>query len=192
MLELENMVFASTFRDPATRWYSQYRFEHLERRDQSPTSKPRRPFADWYGGWVTKQGLNYYTTTFLGRPLDTSDATHMRDFYWTYIQQSQERLCWAEFAFVLHRLQEFDLLLVKKWLKDSASEVEATLGWKHPARVVLPHAIRGVKASAREQASPADEQVMRDIREQNWIDVLLFYWVKRVVAERIACKEFDT
>lgn len=35
-------VFATTMRDPVDRYYSQYRFEHLERRDGSAPGAPRR------------------------------------------------------------------------------------------------------------------------------------------------------
>lgn len=41
-------VLASTFRHPVDRWYSQYRFEHLEHRDGSAADAPRRPFRTWY------------------------------------------------------------------------------------------------------------------------------------------------
>jgi hypothetical protein len=41
-------VLASTFRNPVDRWYSQYRFEHLEHRDGSAADAPRRPFRTWY------------------------------------------------------------------------------------------------------------------------------------------------
>lgn len=48
-------VLATTFRHPVDRWYSQYRFEHLEHRDGSSQDAPRRPFKTWYNnnkGWT--------------------------------------------------------------------------------------------------------------------------------------------
>jgi hypothetical protein len=48
-------VLATTFRHPVDRWYSQYRFEHLEHRDGSKQDAPRRPFRTWYNnnkGWT--------------------------------------------------------------------------------------------------------------------------------------------
>jgi hypothetical protein len=48
-------VLATTFRHPVDRWYSQYRFEHLEHRDGSKPDAPRRPFRTWYNnnkGWT--------------------------------------------------------------------------------------------------------------------------------------------
>jgi hypothetical protein len=48
-------VLATTFRHPVDRWYSQYRFEHLEHRDGSKSDAPRRPFRTWYNnnkGWT--------------------------------------------------------------------------------------------------------------------------------------------
>jgi hypothetical protein len=48
-------VLATTFRHPVDRWYSQYRFEHLEHRDGSKSDAPRKPFRTWYNnnkGWT--------------------------------------------------------------------------------------------------------------------------------------------
>lgn len=44
---LPGAVFATTFRHPIDRWYSQYRFEHLEHRDGSKANSPRIPMLQW-------------------------------------------------------------------------------------------------------------------------------------------------
>ena len=65
--DLPGAIFATTFRHPIDRWYSQYRFEHLEHRDGSQPGSPRAPMLQWYNnqkGWT--MGQNYYVTTFLG------------------------------------------------------------------------------------------------------------------------------
>lgn len=41
------VVTATTFRNPLDRWYSQYRFEHLEHRDGSSQDSPRQTFPVW-------------------------------------------------------------------------------------------------------------------------------------------------
>lgn len=184
MVEMENVLYASTFRDPAARWYSQYRFEHLEHRDQaSKRSSGVRTFSDWYNGWVTLLGINYYVKTFLRTPLDYSGSPRFADFHWAYLQRKHAHICWPEFLAVLRLLQRFDLLLVQEWLKDTGSEVAHTLGWSVPPRVVLPDPRVSQRASATEE----ETKFMQRIREENWMDTLLFQWVKRIVAERTVC-----
>ena len=57
---LPKAVFVTTFRHPLDRWYSQYRFEHLEHRDGSDKGAPRRTFIDYYDRQKDWTGLNYY------------------------------------------------------------------------------------------------------------------------------------
>ena len=82
---MNKAVFATTFRHPLDRWYSQYRFEHLEHRDGSKEGDPRRTFIDYYDrqkDWT--EGLNYYVTTFDGSSDAKDGSKKGGDFYWTY------------------------------------------------------------------------------------------------------------
>lgn len=56
-------VLATTFCHPIDRWYSQYRFEHLEHRDGSSLDAPRRPFKTWYNnnkGWTMVSAIQSF------------------------------------------------------------------------------------------------------------------------------------
>ena len=48
MLRWRGAVFVTTFRHPVERFYSQYRFEHLEHRDGSTSKDNVIPMKQWY------------------------------------------------------------------------------------------------------------------------------------------------
>lgn len=65
--DIKNVVLGTTIRHPIDRWYSQYRFEHLEHRDGSSSDAKRNSIKNWYNGmkgWT--MGTNYYVKTFIG------------------------------------------------------------------------------------------------------------------------------
>ena len=67
--DIPHVILATTIRHPIDRWYSQYRFEHLEHRDGTDGKAPRqtlRQFYDSMKGWT--MGVNYYIKTFIGDP----------------------------------------------------------------------------------------------------------------------------
>lgn len=74
---VQDLVLATTLRDPMDRWYSQYRFEHLEQRDES---KKHFEFPKWYRSQITlNMGDNYYVKTFIGTENQPDkEVTHRR------------------------------------------------------------------------------------------------------------------
>ena len=48
MLRWAGAVFVTTFRHPVERYFSQYRFEHLEHRDGSTSADAVIPMKQWY------------------------------------------------------------------------------------------------------------------------------------------------
>lgn len=64
-------IFATTFRHPMERWYSQYRFDYLEGRyvkSQDRQSQNKKSFLEWYReykNWFTCQ--NVFINTFVGQ-----------------------------------------------------------------------------------------------------------------------------
>eukprot|EP00596_Hydrurales_sp_CCMP1899_P010502 CAMPEP_0119034664 /NCGR_PEP_ID=MMETSP1177-20130426/1675_1 /TAXON_ID=2985 /ORGANISM="Ochromonas sp, Strain CCMP1899" /LENGTH=321 /DNA_ID=CAMNT_0006992269 /DNA_START=221 /DNA_END=1183 /DNA_ORIENTATION=+ len=65
--DMKDVVLATTIRHPIDRWYSQYRFEHLEHRDGSTSDAKRQSMLEVYNsckGWT--MGTNYYVKTFIG------------------------------------------------------------------------------------------------------------------------------
>ncbi|CAM9439647.1 unnamed protein product [Chrysoparadoxa australica] len=100
-LQLPGAVFATSIRDPLDRWYSQYRFEHLEHRDGTRwwSYFGRWSFGQWYERIMhDSMGNNYYTKTFCGEENTTDEIaketmrrkgmwrqlTAKKNFYWTY------------------------------------------------------------------------------------------------------------
>lgn len=82
MLDWEGAVLATTFRHPVERYFSQYRFEHLEHRDGTAADAKRLDMKTWYlsqRGWT--MGSNYYVKTFAGYA-DVAPAAARGDFYW--------------------------------------------------------------------------------------------------------------
>ncbi|CAN0403506.1 unnamed protein product, partial [Discosporangium mesarthrocarpum] len=66
-LSLPGAVFGTIFRHPMDRWYSQYRFEHLEHRDGTSKNSKPIPFIRFYESRASRfLGNNYYVKTFCG------------------------------------------------------------------------------------------------------------------------------
>jgi len=192
--DLQGAVFATTFRHPIDRWYSQYRFEHLEHRDGSSPDAPRMSFIRFYLGqqsWTL--GKNYYVNTFEGTADDKSKLPQPKtgDFYWTYHKFRKTPVTLSMFLRSLENVRRFDLVLVTEYLEVSSSLIEKVLGWKAPPKQVLPHEIQAVRSShknipAKELLPPADYKV---VAEENVFDLLLFEISKRIFLERLHCSE---
>lgn len=184
-------VFATTFRDPVDRWYSQYRFEHLERRDGSAPDSKRMSMLQFYNsmkGWT--MGENYYIKTFDGT-IDPVPSKNSGDFYWTYHKYNNKQITWEMFQSALNNLKKFDLILITEWLDYAVSSktIESTLGWHVPPKHVLPHESQAVRESKVSKASkdlmpPEDYE---KIANDNALDFLFFEVAKRIFLERSVC-----
>jgi hypothetical protein len=140
--DIPNVVLATTMRHPVDRWYSQYRFEHLEHRDGTDGSAPRQTLREFYDaskGWT--MGTNYYVKTFIGDP-DPRPPRNKGDFYWTYHKYQRKPLTWGQFSMSLHNLRRFHVLLVTEWLDSSPPLLLQALGWTSPPKQVLPHEVQ--------------------------------------------------
>ena len=204
-LNYSNAIFATTIRHPIDRWYSQYRFEHLEHRDGSKQDAPRQSFLDWYKGCVRyTMGRNYYVKTFLGEVDAVVDDMKKGDFYWTYHkfnrreklreQQGLPVVSWEEFDRALNHFRQFHLILVMEWLGSSGPYIEKLLDWKVPPKQVLPHEVQAQRQDKRSKASKdmISVEEYRYLREQNVFDILFFEIAKRIYLERTVCSALDS
>lgn len=191
-LSLDNAIFVTTFRHPIDRWFSQFRFEHLEHRDGSAPDVPRLDFMKWYNSqkdWT--MGENYYVSTFIGDHDTVIPSNTKGDFYWTYHKYKKIPLTWRKFHNAIETLSQFSLILVLEWLSSPLTEelIANELGWVHPSKQVLPHevqAIRADKKSKRAQDSMKDDEYQL-ISIENIFDIFLFDIAKRMYLERIHC-----
>lgn len=201
-LNYSNVVLATTIRHPIDRWYSQYRFEHLEHRDGSKPDAPRQSFLDWYKGCVRyTMGRNYYVKTFLGEVDAVVDDMKKGDFYWTYHkfnkrekqreQQGQPVVSWEEFEKALDQFRQFHVILVMEWLSTSSPYIEKLLDWKVPPKQVLPHEVQAKRADKKSKASKdmISAEDYQYLREQNVFDILFFELAKRIYLERVVCRK---
>lgn len=198
MTDWKGAVLATTFRHPVDRWYSQYRFEHLEHRDGSSHEAPRQSFRKWYQNsfWWT-MGRNYYTTTFVGDEVDNhdQDPRKYKDLYWSYHKYQSVPLTYEMFQKALTRIRKFHVLLITEWLNGASGMLEEALGWKVPPKKVLPHQSQANrKASDKEEESKefdsyvekvVGSKVYREISVDNVYDILLFHCAKRIYLERL-------
>ena len=190
--DIPGAVLATTFRHPIDRWYSQYRFEHLEHRDNSKEGDPRLSFKEWYRrmqGWTMDR--NYYCTTFWGLPDTSVPRNANSDFYWTYHKFSRMPLDWAFFSRSLLNIRSFHLLLVTEYLDFSGPMIQKTLGWASPPKQVLPHEVQAPRQQKKNVPArslmPIDDY--REIAAENVVDILLFDVVRRIWLERFTCAE---
>lgn len=207
--KMPKAVFATTFRHPLDRWYSQYRFEHLEHRDGTAADSPRQGFMTYYSkmvGWT--EGLNYYVSTFEGEPDGKLAKPGTGDFYWTYhkfqqgYKQQQHHAVEGGVGFpffkrALIHLQQFHLVLVTEFLDiDSHFDmIHKVLGWTVPPTKTLPHASQadrkedaatGKTASVRAKDALNHNDYMR-LAMENVFDLLMYAVVRRMVLERMTC-----
>jgi hypothetical protein len=187
---IPNVVLATTFRHPIDRWYSQYRFEHLEHRDGSTAASQPTPFPKWYDSsksWT--MGTNYYVSTFEGTE-DGVEPKHKGDFYWTYHKFWNKPMTWDMFAKATLNIRRFHLILITEWLDSSSVLLNRVLGWHVPPKQVLPHesqALRDTHRSVGARASLSEADYNR-ITEENIFDLLFFHIVKRIYLERLICE----
>ncbi|CAN0381198.1 unnamed protein product [Ectocarpus sp. 12 AP-2014] len=206
-LNLPGAVFGTTFRHPVDRWYSQYRFEHVEHRDGSDPEKGSLPFHVWYeriGPQI--MGDNYYVKTFCGKPnppleklmqdLNTKgNPKHTEDLSWSYhkFNHWKDKVTWKDLKMAMEILRKFNIILILEFVDDEMWALEEALGWTQARKQVLPHenqAKREVKKSiSAKKALPSG--VWSEILSANVFDLLLFHWAKRMYLERRACRSFD-
>lgn len=189
-------VLATTFRHPIDRWYSQYRFEHLEHRDGSKKGDPLQTFYEYYRhmqGWTMDR--NYYTTTFWGVADKAVPRNAKGDFYWTYHKFKNIPIDWAFFSKSLDNVRAFHLLLVTEYLSEAGPMIERTLGWGVPPKQVLPHEVQAPRDEKRKKNIPTrvlvKEQYYLEIAAENVIDILMYDVVRRIWLERHACEAAD-
>eukprot|EP01036_Dinobryon_divergens_P026949 gene26950-35648_t len=188
--DLPGAVFATTFRHPIDRWYSQYRFEHLEHRDGSSPGSPRTPMLPWYNnqkGWT--MGMNYYVTTFIGDADFPAPTSRTGDFYWTYHKFQHKKIDFPTFDKAVQNLRKFHLVLITEWLERSAPVMNAGLGWRDAPKQVLPHE---VQAPRKNKANVPSKQLLSSedydtLAQENVFDLLLFAVAKRIFLERSKC-----
>lgn len=172
MVDWPGTVLATTFRHPIDRWFSQYRFEHLERRDGGKAkdgveisasedlakmcsvcnnkycedSLHIQCMKSYYNGmrsWT--MGPNYYVNTFIGER-DTKWHGNKGDFYWTYHKFQRRQITWKSFSTALTNLRKFHLILVLEWINSSHEIIRETLAWFIPPKQVLPHESQALRA----------------------------------------------
>lgn len=183
-------MFATTFRHPIDRWYSQYRFEHLEHRDGSSPGSPRTPMLPWYNnqkGWT--MGTNYYVTTFIGDADFPAPSSRTGDFYWTYHKFQHKKIDFPMFNKAVQNLRKFHLVLITEWLERSAPVMNAGLGWRDAPKQVLPHEVQAPRKNkanipSRKLLSSEDYDTLT---QENVFDLLLFAVAKRIFLERSKC-----
>lgn len=194
-------VFATTLRDPTDRWYSQYRFEHLEHRDGSPEGETPQPFDQWYSReTMGNMGENYYLKTFLGEenPVDEQALEKKgRDgvplvhgnFYWGYHKYRKRVFEWTDFNVAVDSLRRFHAVLVLEWLKESDRMIEEIFGWAQAPRQVLPHEVQAVRSEKKSKCARdlLEEGVFEKVREGNVLDHLFYAVARRVFLERYTC-----
>eukprot|EP00752_Nemacystus_decipiens_P012166 g10785.t1 len=206
-LYLPGAVFVTTFRHPVDRWYSQYRFEHVEHRDGSPPDRPSLPFSEWYRRIRPyAMGDNYYVKTFCGQQnpsdeelmRDTNKAgepKHVKDLSWSYHKFNpwKDKVSWEALKTSMEVLMRFHLILVLDFVDDEMWALNEALGWDAARKQVLPHERQAVRVSKKSisarEALPSE--VWSEIVNANVFDVLLFQWAKRMYLERSACRSFD-
>ncbi|CAM9726146.1 unnamed protein product [Ectocarpus sp. 12 AP-2014] len=206
-LTLPGAVFGTTFRHPVDRWYSQYRFEHVEHRDGSDPEKESMPFHVWYKRMRPYiMGDNYYVKTFCGKPNPPTEKLmqdlnakgnpkHTNDLSWSYhkFNRWKDKVTWKDLEMAMEILRRFNLILILEFVDDEMWALEEALGWTQARKQVLPHenqAKREVKKSiSAKEALPSG--VWSEILSANVFDLLLFHWAKRMYLERSACRTFD-
>eukprot|EP00903_Cladosiphon_okamuranus_P017092 g15749.t1 len=206
-LHLPGAVFATTFRHPVDRWYSQYRFEHVEHRDGSKADKPSTPFNEWYRRMRPYiMGDNYYVKTFCGQQNPPDEELmqdknkfgvpkHEKDLSWSYHKFNSwgDKVTFKDLKRSMEILQRFHLILVLDFVDDEMWALKEALGWEAPRKQVLPHERQAVRANKKsisaKEALPSE--VWSEILNANVFDVLLFHWAKRMYLERSACRSFD-
>lgn len=183
-------VLATTFRHPVDRWYSQYRFEHLEHRDGSKPNAPRRDFRTWYNNnkfWF--MGTNYYVNTFVGTKGEIPKNTG--HFYWSYMRFKNIPMKWSTFQQALENVRKFHIVLIMEWLDTSAPMLKKVLNWKSPPRQVLPHEVQA-KRSQVVKKTPVKklvkEEDYNEILKENIFDFLLYQCAQRLYLEKLNCE----
>ena len=190
MFEWPGALFATTIRDPIDRIYSQYRFEHLERRDGSSDEKrvSAREYYNSMKSWT--MGANYYIKTFEGSPDSRIAEAGTSDFYWTYHKFNKRSISWEMFSKALRNIMRYHLIFVTEWLEPSSTVVlNKTIHWNIPPKQVLPHEVQAKRE--KKKSLHAEEAIPKEdynyLLLENLLDLLYFKCVQRVYLERLKC-----
>lgn len=186
-------------RDPTDRWYSQYRFEHVEHRDGTNENSTVMPFDKWYQVSFN-MGDNYYTKTFIGDENPPDEELMERkgpkghplvhgNFYWTYDKFNKKAISWSDFSKAIDTLRRFHLVLILEYLNAADHMIEEVLGWKEKPRQVLPHEVQAKRADKKSKAAKdlLEPDVYNHVRELNAVDHLFYHIGRRIFLERHAC-----
>ncbi|CAM9474717.1 unnamed protein product [Ectocarpus fasciculatus] len=206
-LALQGAIFATTLRHPVDRWYSQYRFEHLERRDGSRPGSELLPFDLWYKKIRRDEmGNNPYIKTFCGRSTQQDDTSpegvdgdgrpnYARDLWWSYHKFSSwgDQIAWEDLKSAMNVLRRFNLVLVLEFVEDEMWALEEAFGWSFPRKQWLPDEHEAVRLDKKSVKAMEDlpSDMWTDVLNANVFDLLLFHWVKRLYLERRACRQID-
>ncbi|CAM9799900.1 unnamed protein product [Chrysoparadoxa australica] len=193
-LQLPGAVFATSIRDPLDRWYSQYRFEHLDNQYPNKEGGGHRTFMQWYERLRQySMGDNYYVKTFCGEenalpPAETAkekerrEARETANFYWTYdkFRPWKALVKWEQFEAAMKTLRHFNLVLLWDWVGSPSSNqvAESVLGWHEW------DAERKDRASKKARDELGKEE-WEMLAKANVFDLLFYHWTKRLHLERL-------
>jgi hypothetical protein len=195
--DYEGAIFVTEFRDPLERWYSQYRFEHLEFRsfphkEEDKFGMPREPFMYWYSYMPKKlMGVNYYVKTFIGENVSESLTTELgyelrniSDWYWTYRQYTDTVITLDMFERAIKNLSKFTSILILEWINERATMevLHQLFGWTRIPTKVIPNAkeFHIDHRYARPLAESVTREEYRFVAMENVYDMLLYHICRRM------------
>ncbi|KAG5175751.1 hypothetical protein JKP88DRAFT_337460, partial [Tribonema minus] len=204
-LTLPGAVFLTSLRHPLDRWYSQYRFEHLEHRDgECMAASKQMVFTKWYPNFARdSQGNNYYVKTFCGAenptPTDLEKikdkkgaVRYTKDLLWSWrkFKSWGKEVKWDDFLFAIDALRRFHLVLITELMDDGHPMIEEVLGWRQPPKLVRPHEKmahrkKGEAPSLAREGLTLDEWNL--LADGNAFDLLFYHYARRIYLERRAC-----
>ena len=192
------VIFSTMLRDPLDRWLSQYRFEHVEKRDNG---KGDLDFATWYNREKSNNmGSNYYVKTFIGEENEADQILLEKtgpkgiplvhgNFYWTYQKYRHDTLTWYDFEKATKNLINWmDIVLILEWIDFTKDYVEELLDWREAPRQVLPHENQSKRSNktSRKAKDTLPPLTYDHLVKDNIFDILFFAISKRILLERMA------
>lgn len=177
--DLDGAVYVTSFRDPANRAVSQFRFECLEHRGCNAPS-----FDVW---WTRRRDLyNVYTWTFsdIGRQGSIMDDASKAD------QRANAM------SVAMETIAQFHLVLNMEWLEDAEYAIQSSLGFANTQtlhKTVRPHN-QGLK---RKDSFDAPTFLNRNatftrLRESLALDEILTDVARRLFLERLVCEDLGS
>lgn len=199
MFSWPGVLFATTFRHPVDRrWFSQYRFEELERRDGSKVPKEQgemssnelalqcascfnesstfclntlnlRCMKKYYDNMKSwTMGSNYYVKTFNGKK-DEKWHGNKGDFYWTYHKFRRLTITWEMFRESIDNLRNFNLVLILEWIDSSSALLKDALDWEIPPIIVLPHEMQALRYGKAGQKDSLSAKIFLSTDEYKYL-----------------------